>query len=174
LVNVTPNDKLYDASSATELDRALAAIQTEVINGTCTDGVSRTSPVSTVSAGSLPDYTQSWNTTGLVSPEVGIVTLTSTTSGSTYTGKMIWGSSGSIRYTISDLPIGDYTMTYWMVYKAADGISRRYDWAAPPNPGVLAASSQTVSLRPSTSSFVQEFPIVMDMAPSYDVCAVAP
>ncbi len=174
LVNVTTNDKLYPANNPTELDRALAAIQTEVINGLCTDGVSRTSPLSTISAGSLPDYTQAWNTAGLVSPEVGVVTLTSTTSGSIYTGKMVWSSSGAIRYTISDLPIGDYTMTYWMVYKADDGVSRRYDWAAPPSPGVLAASSQTVSLRPSTSSFVQEFPIVMDMAPSYDVCAVAP
>jgi Putative Flp pilus-assembly TadE/G-like len=174
LTGVTSN--LYDTRSAADINRALAIIQDEIQFGECNRVALRTTPLLNIQSSALPtetEYGQAWNTAGLVSPQVGVVTLTGS-NGTEYTGRMTWDSSGVIRYSITNLPPDDYTMSYWMVYRGSDnpvGILRTYTLATQSS-NVSAAESLRVSLRPNAQNFSQEFPITMDLDTTrYDVCA---
>jgi hypothetical protein len=178
LEGVTSN--LFETNDPSDIEAALSQIQQEIVYGECIPVALRTTPLLSIPSTSLPtaaDYADTWNNgIGLESPEVGIVTLLSS-SGIPYEGRMIWDGNGTIRYTITNLPPDEYTMSYWMVYRSpleSNSLVKplRIYTLATTAPGVNAASTLSVSLRSNSGNYTEEFPITMDLdTTQFDVCA---
>jgi hypothetical protein len=165
------------ANDPATLNSLLDAIRDQVTYGTCVDGAVRTSAVTQIQGSNLPDYSLS-SISGLISsPEVGVVTLTGS-GGQKYTGKIIWDSgSGLMYYRIVGIPPGQYTLSYWMAYRAdVDGSgnppTRIYSYALPIDGGSVTSDSQAISLQPNADNLgTRNQPIVMDLNPTVDVCS---
>jgi hypothetical protein len=175
---VSSDGKVERADDAGSLQRTLDRIRDQVTFGTCSDGVVRTNPVEQISAGGLPDYSLPAISGRISAPEMGEVTLTGS-SGDTYNGKIIFDSdTGRLYYRITDIPPGQYTMTYWMAYRSPeDNATRIYQYAEifGGGDGALTASSQSVSMEPSSDNFGSRIlPITLDLDPTADVCATTP
>ncbi|GEM_PF-1052447 len=172
---ISPN--LYYADQPGALQTALNAIRNQVTFATCNDGgAARTSPLEQIGSNGLPDPGV-LATSGVTLPDVGVVTLTPGTGGSPITGPITWDSgSGRLYYRITNIPPGQYTIQYWLAYKAPeDGITRIYTYALPITGGSLTTDNQPIDLTPSTGTIGSRIqPIVMDMNPTINVCTTTP
>jgi hypothetical protein len=172
---ISPN--LYYADQPGALQTALNAIRNQVTYATCNDGgAARTSPITQIGSNGLPDASV-LATSGISLPDIGVVTLTPGNGGTPITGPVTWDSgSGRLYYRITNIPPGQYTVKYWLAYKAPeDGITRIYTYAEPIAGGSLTTDNQPINLSPSTGNIGSRIqPIVMDIAPTINVCVTTP